>query len=127
MEENSFKIIIIVVMIVMLASTAVILAYQSGALVLEGGVYLGSVRIDVTSQMFGIPLNLTVRLSNPLNRTVTVYYKVQSSPTELANYVLVENKGYNRVSPLTEIWGFITVTVQACPYTGTVSVIALGR
>jgi len=127
MEENTFKIILIVLMLIMLASTVAILAYQSGSLVLEGGVYLGSISINVDTRTFNVPLNLTVRLYNPLNRTVTVFYKVQSDPSELASCVRVENKGFDRIAPLSEGWGYITVVVVPCVHTGTVTVIALGK
>jgi len=127
MEENTFKIILIVLMLIMLASTVAILAYQSGSLVLEGGVYLGSISINVDTRTFNVPLNLTVRLYNPLNRTVTVFYRVQSDPPELASHVHVENRGFDRVAPLSEGWGYITVVVEPCVHTGTVTIIALGK
>ncbi|MGQ9624776.1 MAG: hypothetical protein ACUVT9_05335 [Candidatus Bathycorpusculaceae bacterium] len=128
MEENNLKLVLVIVMLVMLASTVTIIAYQSGSLVLEGGVYLGDgsvIKLLVSPEMFNVPLNLTLRLKNPLNQTLTLNFKVE--PNSIQNYVTIENKGLNFIAPLAEMWAYVTVTIANCSYHGEASIIAFGK
>jgi len=131
MEENTFKIIIIVLMLITLSSTITIFAYQQGTSKTSSppiaeAVYLGSAILHVNPNMSGISLNLTIKLYNPLNETVRVFYKIHANPPELVQYVSINSKD-STLQPQSKKNDYVTITIHSCPYTGKIFIMAFGK